>query len=84
MADVESQHNDGSKDTVRPARWWVLTDGASIGPFTLNDVRQRVLSGLTGPGTYVWADGMPDWMHARHVPALTPPASVRATLPAWQ
>jgi len=84
MSDGEFEHNDASTSALRPARWWVLADGASIGPFSLNDVRQRVLSGATGPATYVWADGMPDWMHARHVPALTPPASVRATLPAWQ
>lgn len=84
MTDAESQHNNAFISGLRPARWWVLADGASIGPFSLSDVRQRVLAGLTGPDTYVWADGMPDWMHARQVPALTPPATVRLTLPQWQ
>lgn len=84
MSDVPPENNDAPADTLRPARWWVLADGASIGPFALADVRQRVLAGATGPATYVWADGMPDWMHARLVPALIPPASVRVGLPAWQ
>ncbi|MEX2532745.1 MAG: DUF4339 domain-containing protein [Nitriliruptoraceae bacterium] len=84
MPDVTPEHNDADTHALRPARWWVLADGASIGPFALVEVRQRVLAGMTGPATYVWADGMPDWMHARLVPALVPPASVRAGLPAWQ
>jgi hypothetical protein len=31
----------------------------------------------------VWADGMPDWLHVRDVPALVPPRALRVTLPAW-
>ena len=84
MSDITPEHEDATAQSLRPARWWVLDNGASIGPFTLADVRQRVLAGTTGPSTYVWADGMPDWMHARLVPALIPPTSVRAGLPAWQ
>ena len=84
MSDVEPQNPHRANEPLRVARWWVLADGASIGPFTLDAVRQRVLAGMTGPSTYVWADGMPDWMHAQQVPAVTPPASVRLTLPAWQ
>lgn len=84
MADITPEQYDALTQALRPARWWVLADGASIGPFPLAEVRQRVLAGTAGPATYVWADGMPDWMYARQVPALIPPANLRSGLPAWQ
>jgi hypothetical protein len=68
----------------RPARWWILDEGVPTGPVELVQVRERVLDGTVTPETYVWADGMPDWLRAREVPALTPPLEVRANLPSWR
>lgn len=67
----------------QPARWYHLEGTEQRGPVGLEEVRERVLDGTIGPETYVWADGMPDWLPAREVPALTPPASLRTGLPAW-
>lgn len=50
----------------------------------LDQVRAEVLAGRIHPDDYVWSDGMPDWMHARDVPALIPPAPLRARIPEWQ
>ena len=61
---------------VAPARWFVLDDGERVGPFALDEVRERVVDGRVGPTTWVWADGMPEWRHASRVPALVPPASM--------
>lgn len=59
---------------LRPARWFVLRDDDTRdGPHDLATMRQRVLDGTVTPDTWVWADGMPDWMPAAQVPALTPP-----------
>jgi hypothetical protein len=66
-----------------PARWYYLEGGDQRGPVPLADIRARVLDGTVGPESYVWADGMPEWMPARQVPAVTPPAETRASLPAW-
>jgi hypothetical protein len=66
-----------------PARWYYLDGGDQQGPVSLADIRAKVLDGTVGPEAYVWADGMPEWMPARQVPAVTPPAETRATLPAW-
>ncbi|MFP4147920.1 MAG: DUF4339 domain-containing protein [Nitriliruptoraceae bacterium] len=66
-----------------PARWYYLEGGDQRGPVNLADIRAKVLDGTVGPDSYVWADGMPEWMPARQVPAVTPPAETRATLPAW-
>lgn len=66
-----------------PARWYHLQGETQHGPTGLEEVRELVLDGTIGPDTYVWADGMPDWLPARQVPALTPPPELRQRLAAW-
>jgi hypothetical protein len=67
-----------------PARWYHLQGRRDrFGPLDLDTMRRLVLSGVIVPTTYVWADGMPDWRRARDVPAIAPPPTLRATLPAW-
>lgn len=68
---------------VRPARWWHLQGEEQVGPIGLEHARDLVREGTIGPDTYVWADGMPDWLPARRVPALTPPPGLREQLAAW-
>ena len=80
---------DGTDDVTvgsvfEPARWYHLQGrNDRHGPLELDAMRRLVAAGIVGPDTYVWADGMPDWRFARDVPAVTPPPSLRATLPAW-
>lgn len=68
---------------TEPARWYHLQGERQLGPLELDTMRRLVLAGTVGPDTYVWSDGMAEWLHARDVPALFPPASVRAELPDW-
>jgi hypothetical protein len=70
--------------TTVPARWYYLEGETQHGPKDLEELRELVLDGTIGPDTYVWADGMPDWLPARQVPALTPPPELRQRLVAWQ
>lgn len=63
---------------MRPARWFHLREGRQFGPLELETMRQLVVRGDLGPDSYVWADGMDDWMRARDVPALVPPPELRA------
>ena len=81
---------DGTTDATgaavgerRPARWFHLVNGARNGPVGLDEIRELVLEGSLVPDSWVWADGMPDWMHVRDVPALVPPRALRVTLTAW-
>lgn len=69
---------------TQPARWYHLHGEDQHGPIGLAEARAHVASGTIGPDTYVWADGMPDWLPARDVPALTPPEPLRRTLDAWR
>jgi len=68
---------------LRPARWFHLIGGERQGPVALAEMRELVLEGSLGPGSWVWADGMSDWMHVRDVPALVPPRALRVTLTDW-
>jgi len=82
--DATSGHDDGQADgDLRPARWFHLAGGERQGPVGLDDMRELVLEGSLAPHSWVWADGMPDWMHVRDVPALVPPRALRVTLTAW-
>jgi hypothetical protein len=78
-------HVDGSTGIAppMPARWFHLDDGERRGPVALADMRELVLQGTLAPESWVWADGMPDWMRVRDVPALVPPRGLRATLRGW-
>jgi len=67
-----------------PARWYHLQGHDQHGPLDLDTMRRLVLHGTVTPDTYVWADGMPDWLPAREVPAVTPPADVRGHLDDWR
>jgi len=69
--------------SLRPARWYHLIGGDRQGPVALADMRELVLEGTLLPDSWVWADGMPDWMRLREVPALVPPRTLRVTLTAW-
>ena len=64
-----------------PARWYHLQDAQQFGPLDLATMRRLVLQGVIRPDTYVWADGMDDWMRAARVPALVPPEDLRGHIP---
>lgn len=66
---------------VQPARWFHLQQGQQRGPVDLDTIRELVLAGAVAPDTYVWADGMPEWMPAARVPALVPPPALAP--PGW-
>ncbi|HSK24801.1 MAG TPA: DUF4339 domain-containing protein [Egicoccus sp.] len=67
-----------------PARWYHLQGQDQHGPLDLETMRRLVMHGTIRSDTYVWADGMPDWLPAREVPAVTPPAEVREGLEHWR
>ena len=75
---------DAGQRTSTPARWYHLQGEEQRGPIGLDVIRRLVLDGRIEPDTYVWADGMPDWLPARRVPAITPPDDRRQGLPAWR
>ncbi|WP_052665003.1 DUF4339 domain-containing protein [Nitriliruptor alkaliphilus] len=67
-----------------PARWYHLAGRQQHGPVDLATIRDLVLDGTVTPDTYVWADGMPDWLPAKQVPALVPPPEVEDAPDGWR
>ncbi len=76
-------HEPMAGSSPRPARWYHLIGGDRQGPVALAEMRELVLEGSLGPDSWVWADGMSDWMLVRDVPALVPPRTLRVTLTDW-
>lgn len=72
-----------SDTELRPARWFHLDGTERRGPVGLEEMREMVLEGSLVPDSWVWADGMPDWLHVHEVPALVPPRALRVTLSDW-
>lgn len=48
--------------------YFILIDNKQLGPYTLDELRQRAISS----STLVWAEGMAQWTPAWQVPALRP------------
>ncbi|HET6468065.1 MAG TPA: SPFH domain-containing protein [Geminicoccaceae bacterium] len=52
--------------------WHVAADGKAAGPFTLEELRQRIPGGGLTRTSLVWSEGMKEWAKAGEVEALQP------------
>lgn len=52
------------------SQYYVAQDGQQLGPFTMEQLQQMAASGQLTPQTYVWKQGLPNWMPASQVPEL--------------
>jgi predicted Zn finger-like uncharacterized protein len=67
---------------VAPARpsithgdWHVVVNDAQEGPFTSEEITAKVEAGDLGLDTFVWKEGMAEWVPLGSVPELAPSAS---------
>src|ERR687891_233446 len=59
--------------------WFYLQDGNPAGPVEEGAIATLLRGGTLGPASYVWKEGMADWLPVAEVPDLRPlmvPASV--------
>jgi RsiW-degrading membrane proteinase PrsW (M82 family) len=54
------------------ADWFYLHDGKPVGPIDEEAVAALLRGGSLGPASYVWQEGMADWLPLVEVPALRP------------
>lgn len=54
-------------------------DGKELGPFSLDEAREMVLSGELDASDWAWADNASQWVHLKDIPGFTSPASVAKT-----
>lgn len=50
--------------------WYVVIDGEQAGPLTVDDIAAHVSSGRVQADSYVWKDGMSDWVALSTVDAF--------------
>jgi hypothetical protein len=77
------------------ADWYYIGHYGQLGPLTLEQVEELVQGGVIGRDSYVWRNGLPDWMPADRVlelsdafllidPVLVPPPPPVPRTPATQ
>ncbi len=52
------------------AQYYYNDNGKQAGPFTADEIKQRIASGQMSPDTLVWKSGMPSWVAASSLPEL--------------
>ncbi len=52
------------------AQFYVAVNGQQVGPLTLEQVQQMIASGQVNQNTYVWKQGLPNWVPASQVPEI--------------
>lgn len=70
---MDSHSIAGDEGVPRPAKtWFVILQGRQSGPFSLGEMNAMVSAGTLTSGSYVWKQGMQDWLPASQIPELMP------------
>lgn len=56
-----------SKDS-EDALWYYMDGESSVGPFTTDEIFEKIRAGLIDRHTYMWTRGLPDWIHLSQSP----------------
>lgn len=51
--------------------WYVVIDGAQVGPLTVEQLQGHVSEGKVDGDSYGWREGMADWLRVADIPALS-------------
>ena len=62
----------GMKQAVPQVSYMIGVNGQQAGPYDWNQLQQLVQQGQLTQQTYVWKQGMPQWVFAGNVPELQP------------
>ncbi|MFL5452809.1 MAG: GYF domain-containing protein, partial [Myxococcales bacterium] len=52
--------------------WFALIANKQEGPFSRAELALKTAQGIVGPRTYLWREGMTDWIRAKDVPEAAP------------
>jgi predicted Zn finger-like uncharacterized protein len=61
-ANEFSASTASSPDIALDAGWHIVVDGEQVGPLSEADVRARLSRGEITPDTYIWREGLSDWV----------------------
>ena len=67
--------------TPAPPRYiYAVIEGRQQGPFSLGEVVEYIRKGVITPQTYIWKQGMQDWLPAEQVKDLSPELNICSCL----
>ena len=49
-------------DLALDAGWHIVVDGEQVGPLSEGDIKSRLVRGEITPETYIWKEGLADWV----------------------
>jgi hypothetical protein len=52
------------------AQYYYNDNGKQAGPFSADEIKQKMAAGIIGPDTLVWKSGTPSWVAAKTLPEL--------------
>lgn len=67
----EAARNHSQMPPVPKTTYHVVIDGQSCGPFVISELARLVTTGRLSAQSYVWTDGMDDWVRASTVPEVS-------------
>jgi hypothetical protein len=57
-------------DASKIALWFALVDGQEMGPMSISDLKSLIQSKKVTERTYMWREGMSDWLRLQDIEAL--------------
>src|SRR3954468_18241845 len=75
-ADGNAASSSGSSPAITPNApsdnsWHIVVDGEQVGPLSASDIRGRLSRGEVSGETYIWREGLADWMKISAVPEFS-------------
>jgi len=67
---LEAQPAPVAVAVAAESAWHIVVDGEQVGPLTGSDIRARLARGEIYGETYIWREGMADWLKLSSVPEL--------------
>lgn len=68
--------SDQSQEIPQPRAYYLSVDGATYGPYSEDELHERVACGALLADVPVWTEGMPEWVAYRQVFASSAPGNV--------
>ncbi len=67
-AGVPAEAASGPVEGMTDSAWHVVVDGAQVGPLSDIDVKARLAAGEISGETFIWKEGMTDWVKLSTLP----------------
>jgi predicted Zn finger-like uncharacterized protein len=84
--EIASAPSDDALAAAAPAEsaWHIVVEGEQVGPLPESDIRARLVRGEVTGETYIWKEGLADWMKIASLPEFADAVQSAAYAPAPQ